>query len=383
MHEAEIPESVFAELLASEDEMWVAAIHNVRTTFRTYPRVTDRELGDSFHQNIQMSIAAVRRGSLPDPEELERYAHISRSRFEKGVLVDELIRAFRFSIGIIADRLAQILRERGYPGELGVHAYRLIWQTSDDYTSRLVGEYRRHQLRLDAQNREMKADILNRLQAGTVDEDTLRLVSSRFNLSRDEPVSAFRAKPTDPDTDVLDVMVHADTALVRGKGFAAIHGDHVIGICAEPISIRGPVAVAYGHRASLVNLPESFASAEAVLSTSWGLRPGHYTLEDVTWRALVDAQNPLMQHLSTHYWDPLIDRISDPDALMLTVQAYLDADRSYGRAAAQLHCHPNTVRYRIARFEQLTGTTTNSTEHITSLMWFLEARARIGSERAG
>ncbi len=222
---------------------------HVRTTYQTYSLVTDQELRSSFRQNLDISIQTVRRAAPPEAATLERYAQISRSRFEKGVLVDELIRAFRWSIGVIADQLTVILKDLGVSAESGVHAYRLIWRASDDYTSQLVSEYRRHQIRLDSQNREMKADILSRLQSGTVDKETLRVLSSRFNLLQEQSVCAFRAKPTDSALDVLDVMVQADTALVRSRGFAAIKGDHVVGVCTDPISISGPVAIPHlAHR---------------------------------------------------------------------------------------------------------------------------------------
>ncbi|WP_120002972.1 helix-turn-helix domain-containing protein [Nesterenkonia muleiensis] len=107
-----------------------------------------------------------------------------------------------------------------------------------------------------------------------------------------------------------------------------------------------------------------------------GQEPGNYSLEDVTWRAVVDPADPLMPHLARIFLEPLMDRVSDPQILLHTVQAYLEADRSYNQAAKHLHCHANTVRYRIGRFQELTGVDVDSTEVMTSLMWFLEARAR-------
>jgi DNA-binding PucR family transcriptional regulator len=45
----------------------------------------------------------------------------------------------------------------------------------------------------------------------------------------------------------------------------------------------------------------------------------------------------------------------DRDALLDTVQAFLDNAGSSDRAAKVLHCHPNTVRYRLRRVRELTG----------------------------
>ena len=48
------------------------------------------------------------------------------------------------------------------------------------------------------------------------------------------------------------------------------------------------------------------------------------------------------------------DRRNNAD-LMPTLRAFLDCGGSWSRTAAQLHLHLNTVRYRIARVEELTG----------------------------
>ncbi|WP_460369744.1 helix-turn-helix domain-containing protein, partial [Actinocorallia lasiicapitis] len=53
---------------------------------------------------------------------------------------------------------------------------------------------------------------------------------------------------------------------------------------------------------------------------------------------------------------PALDR-ADPfhRELARTVLAYLDEGGGVEAAAAVLHVHPNTVKYRVRRFRQLTG----------------------------
>jgi DNA-binding PucR family transcriptional regulator len=48
------------------------------------------------------------------------------------------------------------------------------------------------------------------------------------------------------------------------------------------------------------------------------------------------------------------DRRTGAD-LLVTLRAFLDCNGSWSRTAQQLHLHLNTVRYRIARVEELTG----------------------------
>jgi DNA-binding PucR family transcriptional regulator len=45
----------------------------------------------------------------------------------------------------------------------------------------------------------------------------------------------------------------------------------------------------------------------------------------------------------------------DRETLLTTLRAVLDADGSPSHAATALYCHRNTVMYRLARLESLTG----------------------------
>jgi DNA-binding PucR family transcriptional regulator len=54
--------------------------------------------------------------------------------------------------------------------------------------------------------------------------------------------------------------------------------------------------------------------------------------------------------------DPVLEYDARNDAgLYQTLEAFLDCSGSWSRAAARLHLHINTVRYRISRVEELTG----------------------------
>lgn len=51
---------------------------------------------------------------------------------------------------------------------------------------------------------------------------------------------------------------------------------------------------------------------------------------------------------------------AEESSLVATLEAYLAEDLNVPRAAARLYVHPNTVRYRLARLEELTGRDTRA-----------------------
>jgi PucR C-terminal helix-turn-helix domain len=61
--------------------------------------------------------------------------------------------------------------------------------------------------------------------------------------------------------------------------------------------------------------------------------------------------------------------------LVPTVRTWLEHDRQTDRAAQALHIHPNTLLYRVRRFEQITGRSLASTEALAETWLALRAAA--------
>ena len=63
----------------------------------------------------------------------------------------------------------------------------------------------------------------------------------------------------------------------------------------------------------------------------------------------------------------------DRDGLLATVEAWLDAGGSATAAGRALFCHPNTVRYRLRRVEELTGRSVDAPRAVAELVAALQA----------
>ena len=70
---------------------------------------------------------------------------------------------------------------------------------------------------------------------------------------------------------------------------------------------------------------------------------------------------------------PLRRGKADVKSLLDSLDAYLIHNASVTAAAATLHCHPNTLRYRLSRFEELTSCSIEHTETRIELAWLLES----------
>lgn len=91
------------------------------------------------------------------------------------------------------------------------------------------------------------------------------------------------------------------------------------------------------------------------------------TSESADLRALVDdVLRPVIDYDEAHGGD-----------LLPTIRTWLEHDRQTDKAAQALHIHPNTLLYRVRRFETITGRSLTSTEALAETWLALRAAATL------
>jgi len=118
-----------------------------------------------------------------------------------------------------------------------------------------------------------------------------------------------------------------------------------------------PVVVGIGPCVPLLKVAESFRTASLVLDAARKLHAcGTFGLEDLSWRLAALAQPDVGRFLAERYLMPLREEGDFGRLLEETMRAYLAQGQSIARAAGVLMVHVNTLRYRLRKFEDLTGT---------------------------
>jgi len=84
-------------------------------------------------------------------------------------------------------------------------------------------------------------------------------------------------------------------------------------------------------------------------------------------RSLTEARSRILGPLTTHDAEHCT-------AYVDTLRAVLQHNRSWQRAAAELHIHKQTLGYRIRIFERLTGRGLARTEHLAEWWFALQAQ---------
>jgi DNA-binding PucR family transcriptional regulator len=91
-------------------------------------------------------------------------------------------------------------------------------------------------------------------------------------------------------------------------------------------------------------------------------------------RAAVVADADVGVALRRRYLDPLAESGSGAE-IIATLREYLAAGSHVDTAAERLHIHANTLRYRLARFEELTGTHLRGPLTAFEVWWAVESAA--------
>jgi len=195
-----------------------------------------------------------------------------------------------------------------------------------------------------------------------------------------QPITAVAAQVDDSDypsravLDTLVALLEADGRVVVGcdlgdEAVALLGGAHttpeLVGLAERPghplLRLLGPrrLRVGVGERATGVGqLAAAVASARARMRSAvgdetivWSIRstPQSYT-------ALLEL---LPERVTAAFGRSLLSPIVDYDVrhgsdLVLTLRVFLEASGAWQQAAAALHVHVNTLRYRIGRIEELT-----------------------------
>lgn len=179
--------------------------------------------------------------------------------------------------------------------------------------------------------------------------------------------------------------VRGATALLGGMVYAVIETDEdptaseeaVVRIAKDVVARPGhdvaPLLGVGGHAAGLRDVPRSRREAEeAVRVLRSGGREGVATIEEVRLPALLTrfAETAAEDH---DLYAAKITRLIESDrkggtAYVEALRCFFDAFGDYTAAAATLHIHPNTLRYRLRKAQELSGVALDDPEERLALM---------------
>jgi sugar diacid utilization regulator len=322
----------------------------------------------------------LRDGRVPASQEIDE-AEVAHDRVARGVSLGDGLRAFRRALGAIRDLFIAEATRHGLDPLVVVDRTRALWELADAESLQIASVHREAEVSAALFDAHRRAAFLRGLLFGTLSAAEIHSGAAIYGLDPSRAYHAIRARSsTDSDAERLERLERPLDALCRAHGrtaMVAVVDDAVAGVVeARPAPGELAVTAGLGPATALGQVHRSFRTAGRLLDAAraYGLR-GVYELGDLSWRVAVASEPELAELLLDQYLRPLAAEGEFGALIEESVRSYLESGRHIGAVAQSLHVHVNAVRYRLRRYEELTGASLEVPDTLIEISWALAARA--------
>jgi hypothetical protein len=325
--------------------------------------------------NLALAAMADRRAPGPD-EDLSRFEAAGELRARQRVTLSDLIQAW--TIGLDVARANAFRRVPGGPYREAIllEAVELMTAWNTLGMSAAAAAHRQLEFELARRANHDAANVVRAVVLGqTGDRDLGDL--ERFGIDPARPHYAVRVRPAESfETGQIERWLGTRRPAGRPNGLVALLDGDVAGFVADrPPDPAVPVWAGVAGPAPLTAIADAFRLASRALEAA--VATGRHGLTEFSTLGLIPAvlsDADVTAGIMKRYIRPL-EREGRAGATVLeTVQCYLEHDAQVPETAAALGVHPNTVRYRVGRFEQATGCSLRHTESLAEAWWALRRR---------
>lgn len=364
-------QSIVQALAGQEDALVARFSDRIQSEIASY-REMDREVLDADVADGVQRALRLRLGESIDDAEAAGLAEAGERQALRGDRLEDLLRAWRIGMTGLAEVVREVGDQQGADPRVMLDLVVSFLSWSDQAAVAVATAHRRAELELARRDQERRGSLVRGVLLGTVPAAEVRVQLDGYRLDPAAEYHAVRARPAagaEPSTIARPLGV--DDAHLTGRGLLALLDGDVAGFLRRlpPGDLPGVVGV--GPACPMERLGESFRLATRALATAeaFGLT-GVREFGDLGLLPAILADRDVGKELHRRYVAP-VGSTAAAKEVITSVRAYLAAARHIETAAAELTVHPNTVRYRLARFEELTGADLRDTRVAAEVWWVL------------
>ncbi|WEH26042.1 PucR family transcriptional regulator [Streptomyces sp. AM 3-1-1] len=326
-----------------------------------------------FMDIVLTELSALR---VPGPALRGALADYASERAARGVPPDVLALAYQWGSRAMLALMDEVGAAVGLPPAVLLAAHDGTWQFTHEAAgifSRVQRDLALERVQFDA---ERRAAFAAGVLAGTLPAEHIGDDARLFGLVPQARHVALAARAADDaDAEALRLAVAGALRLPADRLLLARVGT-VLGFIAPraPDSVAGHL-VAAGPALPLDRLGTGFGEAVLALETARQFAmSGVVRLSGLGPRPLVLADPLTADSLSARHLSALDGAGRSSDEIERTTRVYLECDQDVREVARRLAVHPNTVRYRVSRFQELTDLNLRRTEDLVTSWWLLNRR---------
>lgn len=325
------------------------------------------ELKRSVAHNLRSMVSAL--GRPQAPFDFTAPENTGRRRAQQNVPLPEVLRAYRLSFAALWNGMVDYVHHTRQPAltDSLIGTASLLWELTDEHAVALTEAYRAMTAEMLLAQQRRRGAVVEALLYGRPGPESgpweaAALLGFAPDSSLIVVVAETRGLAEESMPNVEQRL--AERRIVSGwrltpaqqmgiVSFQPEDLDDVLQALRELATARTGVSPAYR---ALPDTPRALRLAQAALA---GMRPGEvgvHTFDQSPLAALMVSEPTEGRRLAQQVLGGVLQQPSeDRDLLLQTLAAYLDNAGSAERSADVLYCHPNTVRNRLRRIQELTG----------------------------
>jgi hypothetical protein len=383
-----IPRETAAVVRASVGALVDGVLDAVRSGHPAYADVLSGPEGMGIRLGIEQAVRAfleaIERGGRPPVEAAEVWRRLGEAEFQAGRTLEALRAAFRTGTRAVWRGAANLAADAGVPAPAVIGLAEAIFAYADELSADVVEGYL-----------QMQSD-----EAGERERRRRRLASLLLEADEHDPEAVVRAAELARWVVPRTLAVLAMTAETPGAVTRMLDGDVLAGADADGAWLVIPDPDGPGRAAALDRAAAAQAAAlgpaVAPRDARRSLRWARTALALVEQGALPDERPTRTdEHLATVMLlqdEELaralvarrlaaLDELPPGDRARLTdtLAAWLAHQRHTPEVAAELHVHPQTVRYRVGQLRELLGDALETPRGRFELELALRVRTALGA----
>jgi hypothetical protein len=351
-----------------------------------YAVVSDDDLRASARAELEGLVAELASLRFPDSAARDRLDGLALHRAAQGMPLETLSLGYRLGSREMLALMDDIAHEVGLPNDLVLAMHDSTWEFANEAAARFSSiEHNRavERVRFDA---ERRSGFVRGVLSGGSTSDEIHRDADLFGL---DPRRSYvpLALPF-PSTQAADAVRRTLATALHTTPDRLLFADvgTVLG-CIAPVVPVGldHVLLAVGTAGSLDSLSKGFDEAVLALETAalFGVI-GVVRLEDLGPKPLALSTSAAAAGALERIHFAVLDAEGRAGGeIEDTTRIYLECNQQVQDVATLLTVHPNTVRYRIGRFRELTGLDVRRTEDLVTAWWLLNRRRSATTSRRG
>jgi hypothetical protein len=374
-------DALLRQLLDSRAELAERVVERIRTEMpQGFAGVPVEEQRAGIEAAIEMIVGMRLGGEHPTTAASARILReIGERRARQGVPVDDLLRAWRMGIEEATNYGRELAATTdAAPNEL-FDLFQEAFALADEAMVSTASGHRRDSSgdgEGDRRGALVRGAVLGRLGPAELHSGFVA-----FALDPLATYRVFRARTGGKaDAEAINLALESGEGSSERTGLAAQFEREIIGFSCGELPRGEFDLVAIGPERLPAELPDSFRTAGRVLGAAerFGLA-GVHDLATAGLHAAVIESPELGSALCERLVAPIMAMPGGSEVLA-SVSAWLACGMRTDPAAERLFVHPNTVRYRLRRYEELTGVDLRETEDAFRVWWALHREELIAPD---